>query len=219
MSRTAPIEAVLWDFGGVFTPSPFHAGRRFAEAKGLDFDGLFAAVFGSYHADTDHPWHRVERGEMPLAVAFSEITTAARANGVTFEMQEFFASMSDDGIDRTIVADKVRALRGSGLRMGIVTNNVREFSERWRRLIPVDELFDDVVDSSAVGVRKPNPDIYHLALRRLGVTNPGSAIFLDDFAPNVDAAIAIGLHGVVVDEDPRVALAMIDQIIAGGPVT
>ena len=97
--------------------------------------------------------------------------------------------MSDDGIDRTVVADKVRALRAQGLRMGIVTNNVREFSERWRRLIPVDELFDDVVDSSAVGLRKPNPDIYHLALRRLGVTRPGAAIFLDDFAPNVDAAI------------------------------
>ncbi|MEO5841118.1 MAG: HAD-IA family hydrolase [Acidimicrobiales bacterium] len=108
----------------------------------------------------------------------------------------------------------MRALRASGLRMGIVTNNVREFSERWRRLIPVDELFDDIVDSSAVGVRKPNPDIYHLALRRLGVTRPGSATFLDDFAPNVDAAIAIGLHGVVVDEDPRSELAAIDLIIA-----
>ncbi|HUP72555.1 MAG TPA: HAD family phosphatase [Acidimicrobiales bacterium] len=211
----ARIEAVLWDFGGVFTPSPFHAGRRFAEAKGLDFDGLFAAVFGSYHADTDHPWHRVERGEMALADAFAEITTTAQRSGVSFDMKELFASMSDDGIDRTIVADKVRALRASGLRMGIVTNNVREFSERWRRLIPVDELFDDIVDSSAVGVRKPNPDIYHLALRRLGVTRPDSAIFLDDFAPNVDAAIAIGLHGVVVDEDPRRALVAIDQIIAG----
>jgi epoxide hydrolase-like predicted phosphatase len=169
---TARIEAVLWDFGGVFTPSPFHAGRRFAEARGLDFDGLFAAVFGSYHADTDHPWHRVERGEMALADAFAEITTTAQASGVSFDMKELFASMSDDGIDRTIVADKVRALRASGLRMGIVTNNVREFSERWRRLIPVDELFDDIVDSSAVGVRKPNPDIYHLALRRLGWPGP-----------------------------------------------
>ena len=215
MTGRAPIEAVLWDFGGVFTPSPFHSGRRFAEARGLDFDGLFAAVFGSYHDDTDHPWHRLERGEMPLADAFAEIASAAATSGVSFDMKELFASMSDDGIDRTVVADKVRALRASGLRMGIVTNNVREFSERWRRLIPVDELFDDIVDSSAVGVRKPNPAIYHLALQRLGVNRPGAAIFLDDFAPNVDAAIAIGLHGVVVDEDPRSALAAIDRIIAG----
>ena len=153
---------------------------------------------------------------MALADAFAEIMTAARAEGVAFDMQDLMASMSDDGIDRTIVTDKVRALRASGLRMGIITNNVREYSERWRRMIPVDELFDDIVDSSAVGVRKPNPDIYRLALRRLRVDRPESAIFVDDFAPNVDAAVAIGMHGVVVDEDPRSALDAIDQIIAGG---
>ena len=211
----APIEAVLWDFGGVFTPSPFHAGRRFAVAKSLDFDALFAAVFGPYHTDTDHPWHRLERGEMALADAFAEIAATAQANGVGFDMKDLMASVSDDGIDRTIVADKVRMLRASGLRMGIVTNNVREYSERWQRMIPVDELFDDIVDSSAVGVRKPNPDIYRLALRRLGVARPEGAIFVDDFGPNVDAAIAIGLHGVKVDEDPRQALDAIDRIIAG----
>ena len=99
MSGATPIETVLWDFGGVFTPSPFHAGRRFAETKGLDFDGLFAAVFGSYHDDTDHPWHRVEHGEMALADAFAEITSAANASGVSFDMKELFASMSDDGIE------------------------------------------------------------------------------------------------------------------------
>jgi epoxide hydrolase-like predicted phosphatase len=209
------IEAVLWDFGGVFTPSPFHAGRRFATAKSIDFDTLFAAVFGPYHADTDHPWHRLERGEMILADAFAEIATAARANGVAFDMKDLMSSMSDDGIDRTIVTEKVRTLRASGLRMGIVTNNIREYADRWRQMIPVDELFDDIVDSSAVGVRKPNPEIYQLALRRLGVTRPEAAIFLDDFAPNVDAAIALGLRGVVVEEDPRSALLAIDQIIAG----
>ena len=215
----APIEAVLWDFGGVFTPSPFHAGRRFASAKSLDFDMLFAAVFGPYHMDTDHPWHRLERGEMALADAFADIAVAAQANGIAFEMKDLMASVSADGIDRTIVTETVRILRASGLRMGIVTNNIREYSDRWRQMIPVDELFDDIVDSSAVGVRKPNPEIYHLALRRLRVTRPEAAIFVDDFAPNVEAAIAIGMHGVVVDEDPRSALDAIDQIIAGAGLT
>jgi putative hydrolase of the HAD superfamily len=73
--------------------------------------------------------------------------------------------------------------------------------------------FGGIVDSSAVGVRKPNPAIYHLALQRLGVNRPDAAIFLDDFAPNVEAAIAIGLQGVVVDEGPASALAAIDRII------
>lgn len=211
----AKIEAVLWDFGGVFTASPFHTGRRFAADRGLDFDRLFAALFGDYHADTDHPWHRVERGELALADAFAQIQSTAQANGVDFDMQALMAAVSDD-IDRTIVTDKVRALRSSGIRMGIITNNIREYSDRWRQMIPVDDLFDDIVDSSAVGVRKPNPEIFRLALRRLEVSRPDAAVFLDDFEPYVDAARGLGLHGVLVDEDPRSALEALDRILAAG---
>jgi epoxide hydrolase-like predicted phosphatase len=207
------IEAVLWDFGGVFTASPFHTGRRFAEARGVDFDVLFAAIFGDYHTDTDHPWHRVERGELGLAEGFALINEAARANSIDVDLQGLMAAVTDD-IDRTVVTDKVRALRASGIRMGIITNNIREYADRWRQMIPVDELFDDVIDSSAVGVRKPNPEIWRLALRRLGVTTPEAAVFLDDFAPYVEAAKALGLHGIVVDEDPRDALAALDAIVA-----
>jgi epoxide hydrolase-like predicted phosphatase len=211
----AKIEAVLWDFGGVFTASPFHTGRRFATARGLDFDQLFAALFGDYHADTDHPWHQVERGELAAADAFAQIKAAAQANGVDFDMQELMSAVSDD-IDRTIVTDKVRSLRAAGIRMGIITNNVREYSDRWRQMIPVDELFDDIIDSSAVGVRKPNPEIFRLALRRLEVARPDAAVFLDDFEPYVEAARAVGLHGVLVDEDPRPALEALDRIVAAG---
>jgi epoxide hydrolase-like predicted phosphatase len=208
----AAVEAVLWDFGGVFTASPFHTGRRFAEARGLDFDVLFTALFGEYHIDTDHPWHRVERGELGLVEGFALINEAARANAIEIDLQALMAAVSDD-IDRTVVTDKVRALKAAGIRTGIITNNVREYADRWRQMIPVDELFDDIVDSSVVGVRKPNPEIFRLALRRLGVTKPEAAVFLDDFSPYVDAAIAIGLHGIVVDEDPRGALAALDVIL------
>jgi putative hydrolase of the HAD superfamily len=208
------IEAVLWDFGGVFTPSPFHAGRRFAEGRGVAFDDVFALVFGPYHADTDHPWHQVERGEIALADGFATINGLLRDSGFEFEIRDFFASMGPDGIDRTPVVAKIRELRGRGLRMGIITNNAREFEASWKKLIPVEELFDDIVDSSAVGVRKPNARIYELALQRLGVTEPATAVFLDDFAPNVAAAIALGLHGIVVDEDPRSALTALDELLA-----
>jgi epoxide hydrolase-like predicted phosphatase len=211
----AAIEAVLWDFGGVFTASPFHAGRRFAAARGIDFDRLFAALFGDYHIDTDHPWHRVERGELALAEAFVQINAAASANGVDIDLQALMSAVSDD-VDRSIVTDKVRALRAAGIRMGIITNNVREYSDRWRQMLPLDELFDDVIDSSAVGIRKPNPEIFRLALRRLGVAQPDAAVFLDDFAPYVEAAVAIGLRGIVVDEDPSGALRELDAIVAGG---
>ncbi len=98
----------------------------------------------------------------------------------------------------SIVVDTVRALRATGVRHCIITNNAKEFADGWRTLVPVDELFDDVVDSSAVGMRKPNPAIFELAMNRLGVTEPSRAVFLDDFAPNVAAAQALGLHGIVV---------------------
>jgi epoxide hydrolase-like predicted phosphatase len=210
----AAIEAVLWDFGGVFTASPFHTGRRFAEARGLDFDALFTALFGDYHRDTDHPWHRVERGELGLVEGFALINAAARANSIEIDLQALMAAVTDD-IDRTVVTEKVRSLRAAGIRTGIITNNVREYADRWRQMIPVHELFDDVIDSSAVGVRKPNPEIFQLALRRLGVTRPDAAVFLDDFAPYVDAARSLGLHGILVDEDPRGALAALDAILVG----
>ena len=80
-------------------------------------------------------------------------------------------------------------------------------------LIPVDELFDDVVDSSAVGMRKPNPAIYELALARLGVTDTSRSVFLDDFEPNVAAARALAMHGILV-EHPDPAMAELRRLAA-----
>jgi putative hydrolase of the HAD superfamily len=69
------------------------------------------------------------------------------------------------------------------------------------------------VDSSEEKIRKPNPEIYLRTLTRLGVSTPGAAIFLDDFAPNVDAARELGLHGILVDPDPRSALAALNDLL------
>ena len=85
----------------------------------------------------------------------------------------------------------------------------------WRSIIPVDELFEAVVDSSAVGMRKPDPRIYRLALERLEVSRPETSAFLDDFEPNVDAARKLGMHGVLVGQDIAPALAELDRIITG----
>jgi epoxide hydrolase-like predicted phosphatase len=91
------------------------------------------------------------------------------------------------------------------MRLGVLTNNVAEFRERWRSMLPFDELFDDVVDSHEVGLRKPNPAIYQLALERLGA-EPGRSAFLDDVPTNVWAAEGVGMLAVVVDEDPLPAV-------------
>ncbi len=199
------IEAVFWDFGGVFTASPFHAVRPYSASLGIDHDELLDLVFGPYHLDTDHPWHRLERGEGTLEVAMGAAVAAATARGIAFDPRAFFGAMRDE-IDRRIVVDTVRELRAAGVRNCIITNNAKEFADGWRKIVPVDELFDDVVDSSAVGMRKPNPAIYELALARLEVRNPSATVFLDDFEPNVVAARALGMHGILV-EHPVPAMA------------
>jgi putative hydrolase of the HAD superfamily len=111
------------------------------------------------------------------------------------------------------VVDRIRELRAAGYRLGLITNNVREGSATWRALVPVDELFEVVVDSSEVGMRKPNPAIFHHALELLGVDDPAEAVFLDDAPGNVAGARRAGLHAIHVD-DPDDALAALDALLA-----
>jgi putative hydrolase of the HAD superfamily len=164
VSVTSSIAAVLFDFGGVFTGSPFRAIEAYAARQDVEPAVLMEVVFGSYHVDTDHPWHRCERGELGLLEAFAQITAAAEAQGLRFDAAELFGSMADDPFDRTIVVELVRDVRARGIRTAVVTNNVREYGDTWKRMIPVDELFDAVIDSCELGVRKPDPAIYLTAL-------------------------------------------------------
>jgi epoxide hydrolase-like predicted phosphatase len=201
------IDAVIFDLGGVLAANGRHS----------DFSSRFPAeqaeqvrriMLGDYGADGDHPWHRVERGEITLqevrrlnrsalADAGIELPPAPEGGG---PMMEFVVNAPMEAL--------VRDLRGQGFRLGVLTNNIAEFKAQWRTMLPFDELFDDVVDSHEVGMRKPNPAIYQLALARLGV-DAGRTAFLDDVASNVAAADAVGMRGVLVDEDPTDAVATV----------
>ena len=188
--------AVLFDFGGVFMDSPFAAAEEGAAKLGVPLDQLTSIVFGSYDRDDDHPWHRLERGEIPFRDARSEIIELSRSAGlVDIDPIDVLAALGSRGGTRDFMVDLVRDLRARGMKTGIVTNNIAEFGEFWRPIIPLDELFDDVVDSSEVGVRKPNPAIYRMACERLAV-EPRDAVFIDDYEGNVAGAIAVGLTGV-----------------------
>ena len=204
-------DAVLWDFGGVFTQSPFAAAHAYALAQDADPELLVQIVFGSYDVDTDHAWHRLERGELSFVDALAVIAADAEAAGMRFDTGELFSGMVADGIDRSVVVDAVRAVRARGLRTAIVTNNIREYGDAWRSLVPIDELFDVVVDSCEEGVRKPDPAIFRTALERLGLDEPRRVIFLDDFEGNVLAARSLGMHSILVGPDPRPAL---DELVA-----
>ncbi|HVH19483.1 MAG TPA: HAD family phosphatase [Myxococcota bacterium] len=208
-------DAVLFDFGGVFTPSPFGAFESVARELGVEPRVVLEIVFGPYELDTDHPWHRLERGELGLGDARAEIMELAKARGLSLDPIQVLVRMSGGGATREPLIARTRALRAEGYRTALVTNNAREFGPSWRNLLPLSELFDAVVDSSAVGVRKPNPAIFERALAEIGGVAARRSIFLDDHPGNVAAAERLGMQGVLVGDDPSAALARLESLLSG----
>lgn len=200
------ISAVLFDLTGVLTTSPW---PHLTAAAG----GNVELLVGAYHEDGDHPWHRLERGEIGFAEWFQDVSALAAEAGVELDLSPM-AALRDEMVVYPHVVERVLELRREGYKTALITNNVREGSGMWRRLMPVDELFDVVVDSSEAGIRKPNPAIFELTLRLLGVADPADAVFLDDLESNVTAARALGMHGIVVGDPPDGALAELDALLA-----
>jgi len=206
-----PVRAVIFDFGGVFIDSPFTALVDAAAAQGLDPEVVLEVVFGPYDRDTDHPWHRLERGEIRLTAARDEIVLIGEERtGRTIEPFDLLAALAGGGVREEFVAC-CRSQRAAGRRTGLLTNNAAEFEEFWTPVLPLDELFDDVVDSSAVGLRKPDPRIYHLALERLGV-DAAETVFVDDAVGNVVGARAVGMRAVHVGPRPSDVAAAIAEL-------
>lgn len=211
------IAAVLYDFGGVFVPSPFGVSGGIAARLGIDPAELTERVFGPYHLDTDHPWHRLERGEITFDAARQEIMAmGALGNSDAFDPLTLLSEFSSGGMAvREYMIDTVREVRAYGVATAIVTNNLAEFGSSWRSLLDLDELFDAVIDSSAVGVRKPDPEIYRLACAAVDV-DPAAALFIDDHEGNVDGARRAGLIGVcagLTDASARAAAELLSQMV------
>lgn len=207
------IKAVVFDFGGVYTGSPFTGLHDWHVERGLDAQVALRAVFGPYDQDTDHPWHQVERGELALGAAAEQIKAIGAEQGLELDLYELFGAMGSSGGVRPDVVELTLRLRGEGYRTALITNNVAEFADGWRAMIPVDELFELVIDSSAVGMRKPDPRIFRLALDELGVA-PAEAVFLDDAPGNVAAAVALGMRAILVEDDHAPAFRALDALLA-----
>lgn len=209
------IEAVLWDYGGVFSGSPFEALSGVALAAGIQPERYFGFVFGPYDSDGDHPWHRLERGEISFELAREEIIALGREHDVDADPFHFIAAMAQGGATvRAQVVEAALEIKRSGTPTALVTNNVSEFREHWRRSIPVDDLFHHVIDSSEVGMRKPDPRIFELALERVGASAPERTVFLDDYEGNVEAARRLGIHGILVTSDYDAALAELRRLLS-----
>jgi epoxide hydrolase-like predicted phosphatase len=170
-------------------------------------------------ADDVPAWHRLERGEIDMATYYGMIVERApQVLGRPIELDAYsrFMRSSAPGVHWQVV-HRIRDLRGI-VKLGLLTNNVKEFGEHWRSTFPIDELFEVVVDSSHVGMRKPEPEIYLLTCTQLAVA-PAEAVFVDDNADNCAAAHALGMETVQFGDDPRLALAELDVILQRRGVT
>lgn len=229
----APIEAVIWDYGGVISSPLFRGIGRFEADMGYPEGSILELIFGEggyigAAGDGDpcdgaapeaasavtHDWHRLELGEIGLDEYFAGVVERApQVLGRPIDLDAYrqFTRDMPLGIHWPIV-HRIRRLRDEGLKLGLLTNNVKEFGSAWRATIPVDELFDAVVDSSEVGLRKPDRRIYLLTCERLAV-EPSSAVFVDDNLENVAAARAVGMEAVHFEDDPLAAISELDAIL------
>jgi putative hydrolase of the HAD superfamily len=210
------ITTVISDFGGVLTTPLMPAFGALNEEAGLEERALGTAMGRLRERDGVHPLHELECGRI-TEVEFLERLMAQLREDLgrdvalhTFS-ERFFANLRPNEPMLRYLAE----LRDDGYRLGLLTNNVREWEPRWRPMLPVDELFEVVVDSAFEGMRKPDPAIYELTCRRLGVT-PQECLFVDDFERNIVAAEALGLRTVWF-RDTEQAIADMRAALNGGP--
>ena len=170
--------------------------------------GIDAAFFdlGGVVTVSGSPRELLARYEGADLETLTVVQTSLGEHGITERSDAPPRPTNDDWTINPPGVDVVRELRVHGVRTSLVTNNVAEFRPRWWASLPFEELFDDIVDSHEVGVRKPSPAIYVLAMRRVGLDDPSRGVFLDDAARNVAGARAVGLHAILVEVDPQPAV-------------
>jgi putative hydrolase of the HAD superfamily len=187
-------DVLVCDFGGVLT-TPLQEGfLAYQEESGLSLEELGRAMGRAAEEHGDHPLFALERGEITEAEFRSRIE--AHLDG-GFDLARLNALFLERLEPNRPMIDFVRSLRGRGVRAALLTNNVREWEPLWRGKLPeIDELFEVVVDSAFVGLRKPDPAIYALTLERLGGVAPERCVFVDDLDVNCEAARALGMAAV-----------------------
>ncbi|MDA3648800.1 HAD family phosphatase [Saccharopolyspora indica] len=213
---TCPVRAVIFDYGGVLTTSGRAALHGWIEQEGIRPETFSAAIkeWLSRDAPPGTPIHRLELGE--LGAEEFDRTLARRLRTVDGSpvapeglLQRMFARMRSE----PAMLDLVRALRTGGVRTALLSNS-------WGNDYPwdlLDGLFDVAVISAEVRLRKPDPRIYRMTLERLELS-AGQVVFVDDGAPNVDAARNLGMR-TVLHTDPaetRAQLSALTDVIPLG---
>jgi len=197
------IRAALFDFGGVISTSPFEAFTRYEIEHGLPAD--FVRGLNATNPDTN-AWARHERNELTFDEFCDAYEAEARLAGHALDAREVIGCLSGDL--RPEMLEAIRRCR-ERLRTGLITNNMAAMTEggegRETMLTVVEGMFDVIIESSKVGVRKPDPRIYEMVCEQLTVA-PSEVVFLDDLGVNLKPAAAMGMTTIkVVDADKAIA--------------
>jgi epoxide hydrolase-like predicted phosphatase len=201
----------VFDFGGVLITSIRNQLGGIADSHGVEVDTMLQILLGPHESGADHPWHRAERGEIAVADIQAQLAPWADAHGVTLCGDEIERVMVPGGYTIvTEMVERVRRLRTEGYRTGLLTNTFAEFRPTMQRDLDFG-LFDVVVESFAVGSRKPERSIYETAKQRLGVDHR-SIVYLDDFAQNLAEPKALGWTTIQV-VDRHQALDDLDAVL------
>lgn len=206
--------AVVFDFGGVLITSIHHQLADLAADRGVAMGVVKEVVMGPRESG-DHPWHRAERGEIAVARIQAELGPWAESAGY---------ELAGDEIDRVMapgqytvidaMLERIDTLRAEGIRTALLTNTFAEFRPTMDRDVDL-ARFHTVVESFAVGARKPEPAIYEATAAALGVDHR-AIVYLDDFDQNLAPAIALGWRTIHVT-DPVTALADLDRALSDTP--
>lgn len=214
--------AVISDFGGVLTTPLLHSFAAFQDKTGIPPEALGQAMQRIAEAEGAHPLYELEKGNVTeddfLRRLRSELAADLGHEPEMHGFKEIYFNALEPNEDMIAL---MRRLRDGGLRMALLTNNVREWEPLWRPMLPVDEIFELVVDSAFVGMRKPDPEIYELTLERLrerdGLAElaPPECVFVDDIEVNVEAARALGIRAVHFRDNEQ-AIPEIEAAVGNG---
>ncbi len=190
------VAAIISDFGGVLTTPLVESFMAVQDRTGVETAALGRAM-GKIAADEGkHPLFELECGRITEAAFLERLAGALEHElGHRPELQRFGELYFEALHPNPPMIDLMRELRGEGYRMAMLTNNVREWEPRWRSMLPVEEIFELVVDSAFVDCRKPDPRIFEITLERLGVS-AGECLFIDDIEVNCEGARALGIRAV-----------------------
>jgi epoxide hydrolase-like predicted phosphatase len=185
------------DFGGVLT-SPISEGfLAYQEESDVSLEELGRAIADAGVEHGENPLYALERGELSEREFAERLERRLPAGFSLTRLRELYFERL---VPNRPMIEFARSLRERGVRTALLTNNVREWEPLWRAKLPeLDEIFEVVVDSAFVGLRKPDPRIYELTVERLG-SQAGDCVFLDDLEVNCVAARELGMAAVLFEE-------------------